>query len=70
MVNFNPGATTAYPFCRMGLSLKITVHRINLVEPDGTPGLILAGQAAIPEPLLQRESLPNRTAAGMQACSS
>ena len=35
-------------FAEWVLSLKITVHRINLVEPDGTPGLILAARAQFP----------------------
>src|SRR5258705_680281 len=35
-------------FAEWVLSLKITVHRINLVESDGTPGLILAARAQFP----------------------
>ena len=50
-----------------GVFDQITVHRINVVEPDGVPRLILSDQAEFPGSFFRgREiSRPDRIAAGM-----
>jgi hypothetical protein len=46
---------------------QITVHRINLVEPDGTPRLILADKAEYPGSIIKGKEAarPDRSGAGI-----
>lgn len=46
---------------------EITVERINVVEPDGTPRMVLSSRARFPGLVLNRKEYPhpNRTTAGM-----
>jgi len=46
---------------------EITVQRINIIEPDGTPRMVLASKARFPGLVLNRKEYPhpNRTTAGM-----
>lgn len=46
---------------------QITVHRINVVEPDGTPRLIVSNKAAFPGLILHGKDIPraDRATAGM-----
>lgn len=46
---------------------EITVERINIVEPDGTPRMVLSSRARFPGLILNREEYehPNRSTAGM-----
>ena len=45
---------------------EITVHRINIVEPDGTLRMVISDHARLPGPIIKgKESKPNRPGAGM-----
>ncbi len=45
---------------------EITVHRINVVEPDGTLRMVISNRAALPGVIVQgREGKPDRPYAGM-----
>ena len=49
---------------------QLTVHRINFVEPDGTPRLIISDRAEFPARLCAARSIRGRTALRLRACCS
>jgi hypothetical protein len=49
---------------------QITVHRINFVEPDGTPRLVISDRAELQGCLCGARSIRARTGAMPRACSS
>lgn len=62
------GLVVVYGFSRSAPSFdQITVHRINVVEPDGTLRMVISDHAALPGVIVhgQREQPPARPQAGM-----